>query len=283
MISLDCPQVRRLVRLALDEDLMLGDPTSELCSAEDPIKQAAFVAKEDLIVCGLPLARIIFDEFDASCKIGTTSPEGTLVKKGQTLLVLEAHLKHLLTLERTLLNFFQKLCGVATNTANFLSHAQGLTVLDTRKTTPGWRMLEKYATRTGGAKNHRMALGDMLMVKNNHIDNFPGAGGITDLLNGLIKRKPAHLGLEVETRNMSELKAALTARVDYVMLDNWPLAELKDAIAFIAALPNPPLVEISGGVTVERVTELKEAKVQLISVGALTRTAKMVDISMRIS
>ncbi|MCB0318854.1 MAG: carboxylating nicotinate-nucleotide diphosphorylase, partial [Bdellovibrionales bacterium] len=206
--------------------------------------------------------------------------EGEKLETGQTIASLKGNVIDLLALERTILNFLQRLSGIATHTAELVKKANPLVLLDTRKTTPGWRILEKYAVKIGGAKNHRMNLGDLILIKDNHID---ASGGVKQVLEKVYKDKPPYMPVEIEIRNTDELIQALEFKPDIIMLDNMTYSEIKKSISLcIETSPNTQ-IEISGGVNEESFEDLRNAGVKLASLSALISKASTVDISMKIS
>ena len=276
----DAPLVRRLIQIALEEDLPAGDVTAALTLSPGQRGSATIIAREQLVVCGVPLARAVFRELGWPVEVRACVEEGQEVAAGATLAELSGATRHIVSAERIILNFLQRLCGIATGTRRVVAHAHGITVLDTRKTTPGWRLLEKYAVRVGGGTNHRGSLSDMVLVKNNHIDAH--GGSVRATLARVFAEKPLYLPVEVEVRSLSELEEALDFDIAVVMLDNMPTALIAEALARVE-MKRPGLpVEISGGVTVERLPELARAGVRLVSMGALTTQAQNVDISLRL-
>lgn len=274
------PLVRRLVALAIEEDLGFGDLTSRL--SINPVWQGTgvLVAKEAGVIAGLPLARIILEEGGAQLSQEWTVSDGQEIAVGQELGRLSGSLAELLAIERVLLNFVQRLSGVATLTRTYVEQAGRVRVLDTRKTTPGWRVLEKYAVALGGGSNHRMSLGDQILVKDNHIDSHPQ--GLPGVMSDIKSSKPAYAVVEVEVRTEAELKTALGFEPDVVMLDNMDNAQIQSAMELISKSRRKPLVEISGGITLERIPALAETGIDGVSVGALTHSSAALDISMRI-
>lgn len=275
------PLVRKLVALALEEDLALGDITAELSVSREHQSRARVIAREPLVVCGLEIVPMIIDEGRFSVEVRERSRDGEFVELESVLVELEGCTRDILAVERTVLNFLQRLSGVATNTRNFVAAAGGLVVLDTRKTMPGWRMLDKYAVTVGGGSNHRLSLGDMILVKNNHIDAH--SHGVRGALARIAKEKPLYMPWEVEVRSLDELKAALEFRPTILMLDNFSDAALREALAFLHSAPHRPLIEVSGGITKERLPALKALGIDAVSAGFLTTHAPNVDISMRIN
>jgi nicotinate-nucleotide pyrophosphorylase (carboxylating) len=231
-------------------------------------------------VCGVDIVAEIVKAGGWSISVTTKAVDGASAKDGDILVELAGRTRDLLSAERTILNFLQRLCGVATFTRNFCDAQTGLKILDTRKTMPGWRLLDKYATKIGGASNHRFSLGDMVLVKNNHIDAHPH--GIEGALADIVAKKPLYMPWEVEVRNLDELKVALTFNPTIVMLDNFSDDVLKEAVALVKAVPHPAMIEVSGGVSKDRLAKIHAAGVDAASVGALTTQAPNVDISMRI-
>ncbi len=275
------PAVRKLVALALEEDLAFGDITANLAVPEDRVSRAHVVARQRLVACGLPTVRAVIEAGGWSIRIDIRHREGEIVESETPLLELEGSTRALLAAERTILNFLQRLCGVATFAHEVCAAAPGLTILDTRKTMPGWRYLDKYAVRTGGGKNHRFSLGDMILVKNNHIDGHPR--GIRGALGDVVAGKPPYMRWEVEVRNLEELRIAQEFTPDIIMLDNFSDDLIRQAVEIVKGRTPRPLLEVSGGVTKERLATLAMLGVDAVSIGALTTRAPNVDISMRIS
>jgi len=273
------PLVRKLVALALEEDLALGDITGELTVSREHRSSARIISRQSLVVCGLEVVRMIVEEARFSIEVKEQSRDGALVPADTDLVELEGSTRDILAAERTILNFLQRLSGVATHTRQFVAEAQGLVVLDTRKTMPGWRLLDKYAVTVGGGSNHRLSLGDMVLVKNNHIDAH--SHGMRGALERMSERKPLYMPWEVEVRSLDELRVALEYKPTIVMLDNFSDALVKDAMALMAQAPHRPLVEVSGGITKERLGGLKALGIDAVSAGFLTTHAPNVDISLR--
>ncbi|RJQ67359.1 MAG: carboxylating nicotinate-nucleotide diphosphorylase [Desulfobacteraceae bacterium] len=270
--------VDRLIDLALEEDIGSGDITTDHLVPPQAQARAVIVAKEELIVAGLDVARRVFERLDPRIVFQPHFCDGDSIPNGAVVVSLQGRLAGLLTAERTALNFLQHLSGIATHVRAYvrqLGHAK-LRLVDTRKTTPGWRVLEKYAVRTGGAANHRMGLYDGVLIKDNHI---AACGGITAAVER-IRTRISHLSkIEVETATLDEVREALAARADIIMLDNMDPATIGQAVSLINGRA---LVEVSGGVTARDLTVLAATGVDLISCGALTHSARSVDLSMRI-
>lgn len=276
----DSPLVRKLVDLAIEEDLAHGDITAQLTVPENHTSKAKVIAREKLVVCGLDIVAEIVRAGAWKLSVERKATEGAWAGDGDILVELAGSTRELLSAERTILNFLQRLSGVATYTRHFCETQKGLKILDTRKTMPGWRLLDKYAVKTGGASNHRFSLGDMVLVKNNHIDAHPQ--GIKGALADVVAKKPLYMPWEVEVRNLEELKVALSFSPTIVMLDNFNDDALKDAVALVKSAAHQPMIEVSGGVSKDRLAKIQAAGVDAASVGALTTRAPNVDISMRI-
>ncbi len=272
------PAVDRLIALALEEDIGPGDVTTAALIAPSLPGRGELLAKEPMVVAGLEMVGRVLRQLDATVSVFPLCADGDSIPAGTLLARIIGPAAILLSGERTALNFLQRLCGVATHVRAFcrpLAGARALLV-DTRKTTPGWRVLEKYAVRVGGATNHRMGLFDGVLIKNNHI---AVAGGIRPAV-ALARRGCHHLArIEVEVEDLAGVAQALEAKVEVIMLDNMTTELVRQAVALIAGRA---LVEVSGGVTAGRLAELAATEVDLISAGALTHSARSVDISMRI-
>jgi nicotinate-nucleotide pyrophosphorylase (carboxylating) len=273
------PSVEALIELALEEDLGRGDVTST--ALLDPSAQAVadLVAREPLVVAGLAVAAAVFRRVDPAVAVTTSLADGDQAAAGTVLGTVRGPALAVLAGERTALNFLQRLSGVATLTRAFVqaAGASALRVTDTRKTTPGFRRLEKDAVRAGGGANHRFDLGSGVLIKDNHL---AVAGSIAEAIRRARARAPHGLKIEVEVDTLAQLDQALDAGVDIVLLDNFSLPDIEEAVRRVRARPQRPLVEVSGGVTLTRVPELARAGVDLISVGALTHSARAVDIAL---
>jgi nicotinate-nucleotide pyrophosphorylase (carboxylating) len=282
----------RLIELALDEDLgTAGDLTSEAMIPADLDAQAVFVARAPGIVAGLPAAEMVLRTVDARCMFEMFAPDGTRIQSGTRLAKVSGPMRGILAAERTALNFLQHLSGIATLTHLFVEAVAGLKckILDTRKTTPGWRVLEKYAVRQGGGHNHRMGLYDGILIKDNHLAGMRVADPVT----AAIETARAHSGsvvpLEIEVDNLYQFDVALDFRPEVILLDNMSQAEMREAArrrggetgdehgAYDSKIV---LLEASGGVTLETVRAIAETGVDRISVGALTHSAPALDIGL---
>ena len=270
------PSVDRLIRMALEEDIGPGDVTTAATVAPDTPGRAELVAKEDFLLAGIGVARRVFALLDAQVSFEGLIEDGQAVRRGEVLAWLKGDAASLLQGERVALNLLQRLSGVATLTARFVEAVEGTgaTIVDTRKTTPGLRALEKYAVRVGGGGNHRMALYDGVLIKENHI---VAAGGIAVAVSRARRHAPHTLKVEVEVRDLDEVTAALAAGADILLLDNMDLDQLRAAVELVAGRA---VTEASGGVNLDSVRPIAETGVDLISVGALTHSYRAVDISM---
>lgn len=270
--------IKEIVRKALEEDLGTGDITTETLVPQGTRGQALIKAKEKLVLAGLEVAREVFMSLDDRVSFRSDRTDGDELEKGEVVAGISGEAWALLSGERVALNFLQRLSGVATLTRQFVKSVQGTkaVIVDTRKTTPGLRALEKYAVRVGGGQNHRQGLYDMYLIKDNHISVV---GSITDAVRRARDRGSLATKIEVEVKNLNQIEEALNARVDVIMLDNMALQEIKEAVA---AIGGRALVEASGGINLKSVRAVAEAGVDYISVGGLTHSARAVDISMDI-
>ena len=268
-----------LIELALKEDIGPGDITTDHLVAPDTAGSGTILAKQDLVIAGLPVAEKVFASLEPTIRCEMRFKDGDRVSAGSVVMRIDGTLSALLKGERTALNFLQRLSGIATQTRAYVDAVAGTAVklVDTRKTTPGWRVLEKYAVRMGGAHNHRMGLYDGVLIKDNHIAVCGGIAGAVDK----IRQAVSHLvKVEVEAATLEEVQEALVAGADVIMLDNMNLEHIQKAVGIIA---KKALVEVSGGITRDRLGELARTGVDLISIGALTHSAVAVDLSMGIT
>ena len=264
----------------LKEDLGRGDITTQTTVRGGARARGQFLAKADFVLCGLEIAEAVFSTLDTSVQLESRVYDGEWIESGTKFATVEGPATVLLTAERTALNLMQRLSGVATMTKAFVDQVAGTNakIVDTRKTTPGLRVLEKYAVTVGGGFNHRFGLDDGVLIKDNHIAL---AGGVRRAVE-LARRSVAHLmKIEVEVANESQLKEAISSKADVIMLDNFQPAEIRRAVQLIRADAPHALIEVSGGVSLTSVRELAECGVDLISVGAITHSATAVDISMK--
>ncbi|NQT69834.1 MAG: carboxylating nicotinate-nucleotide diphosphorylase [Desulfobacteraceae bacterium] len=270
--------VRHLIEIALKEDIGSGDITTENLIAPDLKGTGIILAKEPLVIAGLDVARQVFEHLDSEVILKPGCKDGDSVGDKEIVAHVEGPMRALLMGERTALNFLQRLSGIATHVRSYID-AIGKTkvrLVDTRKTTPGWRILEKYAVRIGGAHNHRMGLYDGILIKDNHI---AACGGVKKAVERMQKRKPHLLKIEVEVSDLDQVKEALGAGADVIMLDNMDIAQIREAVKIVGGRA---MVEVSGGITQSSLKQLADTGVDIISVGALTHAARSVDISMQI-
>ena len=269
-----------LIRMALAEDIGDGDHSTLACIPPDAENAAKMVAKADGVICGVEVGRRVFELVDNSLNIKTLKRDGDRVAKGEIIMTIEGHAGSILTAERTALNFMQRLSGIATETNRMVSRLEGLDtkLLDTRKTTPNMRLLEKYAVACGGGTNHRIGLYDMVMLKDNHIDFAGGIEAAIDRTRKYLKDNGKNLRIEIEVRDLDELQCVLDhGGVDRIMLDNFDTATLREAVHRI---DHRYETEASGGITDETLRSYAETGVDFISVGALTHHIKSLDISL---
>ena len=275
---------RRLIDLALEEDLGVnGDLTSQAVIPPDLPGQAALVARTAGVLAGLPAAQQVFAVIDPQLSFQTRIPDGSAVTRGAVLAVVSGQMRSILAGERTGLNFLQRLSGVATQTARYVQAVAGLKckVLDTRKTTPGWRLLEKYAVRCGGGHNHRMGLGDGVLIKDNHLAAVGGGtAAVAEAVRLARDRYGSGFPLEVEVDDLRQLDAALAALPDIVLLDNMTPEQMREAVRRRDAAAPGVLLEASGGVTLATIRAIAETGVDRVSVGALTHSAVALDIAL---
>ena len=269
-----------IVTRALAEDLEGGDLTTEATGDAGTEATAHAVARSPLVVCGGEVFRAVFSEIDPKLEIAANAAEGAAAQAGDVLWTVRGSARSILMGERTALNFVQRMTGIATlarRYVNALPTGAATRITDTRKTTPGLRMLERYAVRTGGAHNHRDTLGSAVLIKDNHIVT---AGGISRAVARARQRAPHTCKIEVEVESLAELDEALEAGADIVLLDNFSAADIGGAVA---AVKGRALVEVSGGITLERIPAFAKAGVDVISVGALTHSAPAADIGLDIA
>ncbi|MCJ7498223.1 MAG: carboxylating nicotinate-nucleotide diphosphorylase [candidate division Zixibacteria bacterium] len=280
-------KIQELIKIALEEDLGTGDITSNLIIPEMKKGQGVIIAKEKGIIAGLEVAKSVFKQVDPKLVFKPFVQDGAEVKKEDKVALIQGKVKSILTAERTALNFLSRLSGIATLTKDFVKKTKGTKVklLDTRKTTPGLRLLEKYAVKIGGGENHRIGLYDMILIKDNHITS---AGGISSALKKVLMDKK-ELKIEIETKNLKEVKESLNfkadkshtaRRVNRIMLDNFKLKDLKKAVKLIRSKDKKVEIEASGRVNLKNVRKIALSGVDYISVGALTHSVKPLDLSL---
>lgn len=292
-MKLDLEKVRPIVRMALEEDVGKGDITTLLTVPKGRKAKGIIRAKEKGIIAGLPVAELVLKTVNKKVKFKAKVKEGEKVKKGQVIAEVIDNTRSILTAERTALNFLQRLSGIATLTNQFVERVKPykVKIFDTRKTTPGLRYLEKYAVRCGGGCNHRMGLYDQMLIKDNHLKIVRslefGVRSLQEIVKDIREKIPKGMKIEVEAKNLREVREALKARVDIIMLDNMNTRRMKKAVELCrlsSVVRRPSLViEASGGITLENVREVAKAGVDRISIGVLTHSAKALDISLDIA
>lgn len=298
-IKFEPEKIDNLIQLAIQEDIFTGDITTENLIPENLIVEGVFVAKESGVVAGLSLVEYFFSKLDKNVFFKQWVMDGVFVHKGETIAAIHGSAKTLLSGERIALNFLQRLSGIATLTAQFVERIKPLKtpLMDTRKTIPGWRYLEKYAVAVGGGVNHRMGLYDQVLIKDNHLDIMknklfydvpPHVSIIEKAVSVLRQKVKKGVLIEVETRTLEEIKNALKAGVDIILFDNMSIQQLNDAVRLVKEWEygegvRQPLTEASGNITLENVHRVAQTGVDRISVGAITHSAKALDISLEIS
>ena len=273
--------IDKLIDLGLEEDINTGDVTTDSIIPESMNAVATMTAKQDGVISGIEVIKKVYERFQKDIVYTPYFKNGDSVKKGDVLLRIEASYPTLLKGERLSLNIFQRMCGIATETAKYVKELKGTSteLLDTRKTAPGLRVLDKMAVKDGGGTNHRMGLYDMAMIKDNHIKM---AGGIAKAVEQVRGNISPDIKIEVETTNLSEVDQAIAAGADIIMLDNMDNATRAQAVAVIKAANKGIKTEASGNMSIPRLVEVAATGVDYISVGALTHTVKGMDISMNI-
>ena len=273
--------INKLLDLGIEEDINTGDITTESIIPATMNAVATMTAKQDGVISGLEIVKMVYDRFQDGVVFTPYFQNGDAVKKGDVILKIEATYPTLLRGERLSLNIFQRMSGIATETAKYVKELAGTQteLLDTRKTAPGLRVLDKMAVKHGGGTNHRMGLYDMAMIKDNHIKM---AGGIAKAVEQVRSSIPSDIKIEVEATNLEEVQQAIEAGADIIMLDNMSNSAMTEAVAVIRKADKGIKTEASGNMSIERLREVAETGVDYISVGALTHTVKGMDISMNI-
>ena len=274
-------KIKEIIRRALDEDIQTGDVTTQAVIPDSVLGKGKFLVKANGVIAGLNVAKNVFEMIDDNIRYKILIPDGKKVKAGDIVAEVEGKASSILTAERSALNFLQRMSGIATLTNSFVEKIKNTkaSILDTRKTVPGMRLLDKEAVRLGGGKNHRIGLFDMFLIKDNHIEI---AGSITNAVNAcrsFHQKKNLNLRIEVETKNLEEVKEVLACDVDIIMLDNFKTEMMKKAVALING---KCLIEASGNINVDNVKEVAETGVDYISIGALTHSVKALDISLEV-
>lgn len=273
-------QIDEDIDRALEEDLGHGDRTTDALINEEWQGKAEFLVKAEGVLAGIEVARRVFLKVDTGIAMQVAISDGNKIRPGDIAASLEGRLASILKGERTALNFLQRLSGIASETARYVVAVQGLPVkiLDTRKTTPGLRLLEKYAVRMGGGQNHRMNLGDGILIKDNHLEALYSRGfKLKDAILKARQNSPGHLPVEVEAKTMEEVVQAVEAGTDIIMLDNMSVEMMKQAVGMVNGRA---LIEASGNINLNNVRTVAETGVNFISVGALTHSVKALDISL---
>lgn len=268
-----------IIKTALKEDINYIDVTTDYLVDDDAVTSAYFAAKDSGVLCGIKVAMRVFELLDSSIKYEIKLKDGTYVEKGDVIATMEGHTKALLKGERTALNLLQHMSGIATETNKCVKLVEGTkaSIADTRKTLPGLRAIQKYSVTVGGGKNHRYNLSDCAMIKDNHIDAY---GNLTNAVNALREKLGHTVKIEVETRNLDELREALAVKADIIMLDNMDCPTMAKAVEITNGAAK---LEASGNVTSENIRQIAETGVDIISLGALTHSVKCFDISMKIA
>jgi len=276
------PQVEQLIDRALAEDLGWGDVTTEALVSPDQQGKASIIAKAKGILAGTEVAKQVFLKVDPELKVGILIEDGANIKPGDIIAKIEGKAASILKAERVALNFLQHLSGIASETARYVEAVKGLSarVTDTRKTIPGLRALEKHAVRAGGGKNHRMHLGDAILIKDNHLAVLRSQGlNIKEIVAMARQKASPELKVEIEVKTPQEAVEAAEAGADIIMLDNTDIDDMRQAVQLIKGRA---VIEASGGITLDKVRAVAETGVDLISIGALTHSAKALDISLEL-
>jgi nicotinate-nucleotide pyrophosphorylase (carboxylating) len=278
LMDIDLRSARDLIKLALREDIGIGDITSQAVVPADTMAKGVILSKSDGIIAGLDVAEEVFQILDPEVSFSRLVSDGDGIHSLQELGFAEGRAQSILTAERIVLNFLQRLSGIATLTSEYVRAASGhcAKIIDTRKTTPGWRALEKYAVRVGGGYNHRYGLYDAVLIKDNHIK---AVGSVTEAVRRARERIPHTMKIEAEAKTLDQVREAVEAGADIIMPDNMDVKMMSEAVRLIGG---KALVEASGGIRLEDISAVAATGVDLISVGALTNSAPPLDISMDI-
>jgi len=275
-------QIKAIIDLALAEDTGGGDITSRLLIADELTGRAAIIAKEEGVLAGGEVARLVFARVEPALKTELPIADGEKVKAGDKVISITGRLAAILEAERTALNFLSRMSGVATETARYVAQIEGTraVIADTRKTMPGMRLLDKYAVRTGGGRNHRLHLGDAVLIKDNHLAALRAQGlSLADIVTRAKDNAPEGITIEVEVNTAAEAAEAAEAGADIVLLDNMTPEQMQQAVA---RLPQGVRSEASGGVNLENVHQMAQTGVDIISIGALTHSARALDFSLEL-
>lgn len=293
MSRLETEKIEDIIQLAIKEDIGSGDITTNSLVPDDFIVKGRYIVNEDGIIAGLPVLSYIFSRFGDRVDFKVIVDDGIKVCKGETVAHINGDARVVLSYERISLNFLQRLSGIATLTARFVEQTQryGIKIIDTRKTTPGLRYMEKYAVAVGGGVNHRMGLYDQVLIKDNHLNilrhSGSSTGSIIDTVHAIRKRISKDILIEIEIDHVEEVKEALDSGVDIIMFDNMDPAQISKALKVVndwQAMTGlkRPLIEVSGGITPENIDKIAQPGIDRIAIGALTHSAKALDISLEI-
>lgn len=285
-------EIQKLIELSLKEDIGAGDITSDALIHKNLLGKAEIVAKQKGVLAGIKIAEKVFKKKDPNLFFIPLKKDGENFKPNDKIAIIEGRVKSILKCERTALNFLQKLSGIATLTQSFVSKMKGkkIKILDTRKTTPGFRILEKYAVKAGGGENHRMGLYDMILIKENHIkatgdisfaiQKAKKALGNKDFVKKFSKKKK--IKIEVETKNLNEVRDALGFKIDMIMLDNMPIQMIKKASQIIRKSKKNIKIEVSGNIDLKNLRDYSKLDIDYISIGAITHSSKAIDLSLNL-
>ena len=268
-------EIEKLIKIGLEEDIGLGDITSRSILSPDDVNVAEVLTRENIVLCGLNILKSVFLTLDPDINFSDdTFNDGDNLKNNTKIISIKGKGIALLEGERVALNILQRLCGIATLTKEYVEKANPVRILDTRKTTPGLRLFEKYAVSCGGGKNHRFGLYDAVLIKDNHIK---AAGGIIKAVEKIKKNYNNSMQIEVETTTLSEVNDAIIAKSDIIMLDNMSLEDIKKAVNLIDGRAS---IEVSGSISIDQLNALSKVNIDFVSIGALTHSSKASDISM---
>ena len=268
-------QINNLIKVALNEDIGLGDITTRSIVSPNDVYEAEILARNNMVLCGLGILKAVFSRLDPNVDYSDDSfNDGDSVKAGTTILKIKGRGIALLEGERVALNILQRLCGIASLTRQYVERANPVQILDTRKTTPGLRVFEKYAVYCGGGKNHRFGLYDAVLIKDNHIK---ASGGVIQAIKEVKKNNGTGIRIEVEATTIEEVRDAIEAKSDIIMLDNMSMKKIKEAIQLIDGRAR---IEVSGTISLDQLDALSKTNIDCVSVGALTHSPKAADISM---
>lgn len=277
----DQNKIEQIIKLALEEDIQNDDITTSAIISNNILGTGNFLCKEEGIIAGLSIVEKVFNIFDPSLRFIKYFDDGSKINFGDIIAKVEGNVSSILTTERTALNFLQRMSGIATSANKYsvkIKHTKAK-IIDTRKTVPGLRILDKMAVKFGGCENHRFGLYDMFLIKDNHIEIANSISKAIELCEEFKKKNNLTFKIEVETKNLDEVKEALTTNVDIIMLDNFSIEETNKAVHLING---KKLIEASGGITFENVDKIAETGVDYISIGALTHSVKALDISLEV-